>query len=578
MSRFLQLIIFFFFFLLSCLITYPLIFNLTNLSIGLGDELVISWIMQWVVHAIFSGNFSSFFQANTYYPFANSLAFSDLHLVTSFIGYLPYRVFSEPIVIFNSSLIISLGMFGWSIYLLSFYLTKNYGTSLLAGVLVIFSPAVLDKMTHIQILAIQWVPFAMLFFLKFVETTKRRYLFFSLCFFLLQTYNSFLPGYFIIFFYSITLLNLFLKKDKRLKKLFTIKNVGILFLFLVLLLPIVIPYYQISKGFNYTRDIRETIHFALQPEDLLYASTHSRLAPFLNGLPFNQQSQNDEFKPGFIGLIFSVLAIFSIIYWVRQKKKDEMLTLFSAVSLTGLLMSMGPVLHLGRQTIHDPFPIPLPYLLFYYILPGFQGFRNSARWEMLFIVCIVICIAIVLSKLLQKYSFRKQAIVIVIFFGGTIAEFNFPMQFESVPQVKEFPSVYSWIATTPSDTVIIELPIYNWNMTPYVQDEFLRQYYSTIHFRKMVNGYSGFSPPPWQELVTNQLNYFPSNETIQELKKIGITHVVIHTEEYNRLHKDKFRVEGSIINDSKTILRRIENSGNFILIKKLGDDYVFAIK
>lgn len=571
-------IAFVFFLLLAAAITYPLLFHLGDRSVGLGDELVITWIMQWVIHALMNGNIASFFQANIYYPFADSLAYSDLHVVSSVIGVIPYFFIHQPIVVFNVALIVSLGLLGWSVYYLSYYLTKQYLLAIFSGVLVILSPAVLDKMTHIQILAIQWVPLAILFFLKFIDTAKQKYLFISLCFFLLQTYNSFLPGYFILFFYLISLICFFFWKRKKVWKLINWQNSALTISFVLLLLPIVLPYYHVSKAFQYTRDIRDSIHFALQPEDLLYASDHSRLAPFFNQLPFNRQSQNDEFKPGYLGLLFSVLVVLTFMYWIKQKKKDHMLTLFTVIGLTGLVTSLGPVLHLGRQTIHHPFPVPLPYLLFYYLLPGFQGFRNSARWEMLFIVCIAISIAIVLTKLLKNYSHKEQLVIMSFLFFGVIAEFEFPIHVQKVPQVNEFPPVYQWITTIPKDAAIIELPIYNWNTTPYVQHEFFREYYSTIHFRKMVNGYSGFSPQPWQDLVKTLLTDFPSQKTIKELNELPVDYVIVHKNEYDQMNKHKVIINDTLIKDGETVISFMKASNHFTLIKQFGEDYVFKVK
>ena len=253
-----------------------------------------------------------------------------------------------------------------------------------------------------------------------------------------------------------------------------------------MIIPITIPYYQVSKEFNYKRDIRETVHFALQPEDLLYSSQFSHFHEVINVLPFNRVSQNNEFKPGYLGIVFTVLSIFAIGYFIKTfRKKDFFINSFASISFLGLILSLGPVLHIGRQTVHDPAPIPLPYAIFYYILPGFQGFRNSARWEMLFIVAIAVVIAIILHTLLKKVSFKKKTILYAILFAGIIAEYNFPMNFFEITQLKDFPQVYSWLSTTPKDTKIIELPIYNWNMSPYTQKELLREYYSTVHLKKL---------------------------------------------------------------------------------------------
>jgi len=401
-----------------------------------------------------------------------------------------------------------------------------------------------------------------------------------LLFLIIQTYNSFLPGYFIIFLYFIFFIfNLIYKKEKTIK-LLTKKNFLILFTSFIIILPITIPYFQVSQRFSYTRDIRDAIHLALHPEDFLYTNEYSRLSPFLNNLPFNKASQNNEFKAGFIGLLFSALAILSLAHFLRNYKRSSIeVKAFSLTGLVGLILSLGPFMHLSRHTVHDPFPIPLPYALFYYIIPGFQGFRNSARWEILFVLCMAIVIAIFLKEKISKFSPIKQRIILFLLILFPIMEFNFPMKFVDVPQKKDWPKIYNWInKNTPKDSRIIELPIYTWNMQPYVFDENLREYYSTIHFRKMINGASGYSPEPWQKLVISIMNDFPSSNVIAELKKLKINYIILNKNEYDRLNIDKFNLNNKRVETGDKIVSILKKNNNLQLIKIIENDYVYQIK
>ena len=557
----------------SLYITFPLVFHLGSLATGLGDELVIAWIQNLVIHSLTTNPFS-LFEANIYYPFHNSLAFSDLFLTSSILSLIPLKIIGEPIATVNFTLISSLAMLGFFTYLLIYYLTKDFCISVLGGMLIIFSPAVLDKVVHLQILSIQWVPLSILFFIIFIRTQKTRYLIFSLISFLLQTYNSFLPGYFIAFSLFIISLYSWFYDKKKTKKLITKNNILFIALSITLIIPIVIPYYSVSNEFAYTRDIRDAIHFAIQPEDLLYPGSSTRLKDYLYFLPFNQFSQNGEFKPGYLGLVLSLLCIFALYYFIRNFKKNGFyVRSFITISLLGFILSLGPVLHLGRQTIHEPFPIVLPYTLFYYILPGFQGFRNSSRWEMLFIFGIVVVITLILHNLFKRYSSKRKVIIYLLLFVGIIAEFSFPMHFEKIIQRKDFPLVYSWLAITPRDTKIIELPIYNWNMWPGTQNELLRQYYSTSHFRKMVNGYTGFSPPPWQNLVVNISKDFPSDNITKLLKQLNIDYIVMHKKEYDILSIDNWVKDKNGID----LVNVLYKNKSIKLLKKFGNDYVFSI-
>ncbi len=570
-------LVFIFYSLAVFFITYPLLFNLDTLITGFGDELLIAWIHNWVAHSLFTDPLN-IFNANIYYPFKNSLAYSDFFLVTSILSYIPYLIFKEPIVFVNFTIISSLILLGFSIYCLSYYLVKNRIASFFSGLLVIFSPAVLDKFVHIQILSIAFVPFAILFFLKFLETKKRHFLTLSMICFVLQTVNSFMPGYFIAFSFLIILIFFGIQNRKKAKKLLIKRNVIIMLLSILVILPIAIPYFSVSKEFNYVRDIRDTIHLALQPEDYFNTNHYSRLDPILSSIQVKTPYNSTEFKPGFIGFVFTTLAIFSIIiFFKKYKKKNWQLNSILWISLFGFIMSLGPFLHLFRQTIHNPFPIPLPYVLFYYIIPGFQGIRNSSRWEMLFIITIAVIVAFVLHQLLNKVSFKKQAIIYSFLIIGVISEFNFPLHYEQVPQKSTFPQVYSWLNTTPKDSVLIEMPIYTWDMQPYVFDENYREYYSTVHFRKMVNGASGFSPEPWQNLVKDLLFNFPSDNTIQKLSTLGVDYIIVHKKEYDTLYFNKFTYEGKTVRDGGAIIAELNKNKSLKFVTKIQNDYIFQI-
>src|SRR5258706_13744478 len=250
------------FLFLGIYITYPLIFHMGGYA---NSEIVITWIQNWVVHSIIT-NPLGLFDTNVYHPFHNTLAYSDTFLPTSILALPLYLFIREPLVLSNTTFITSLILLGFASYVLSYYITKNFWISIFSGILVIFSPAVLDKRIHIQILAIEGVPLAIYFFLKFLDVSKYKFLLFSLLFFLLQTYNSFMPGYFIVFSYLIIFLFYLRFKNSLAKKVISNKNVLSVFLSFLLLVPIIIPYLQVSKEFAYTRDIRETIHLSLHRE------------------------------------------------------------------------------------------------------------------------------------------------------------------------------------------------------------------------------------------------------------------------------------------------------------------------
>ncbi len=572
-----KLIAFIVFLIAGIFITYPWIFHLSDFVTGYGDNFVYTWIHTWVIESIINGNITQIFNTNIFYPYQVGLSVSDPNISTAILSIPIYLLTREPISTVNFTTIFSIVFLGFSIYLLSYYLTKNYLASIFSGLLIAFSPAYLSFYGHLQMMSIAFTPLSILCFLIFIKTKKQKNLIISLFLFLLQTYNNFLGGYFILFSYLIIFLfNLIGNKSKTIG-LISKKNIIIFISFFALIIPVANSYFSVSKEFNYKRDIRDAVHFANQPEDFLLTMEFSRLQKPLKSLPFNQVSQNSEFKPAFLGFIFSLLFLFSIFYFFKNlKRKNIYLNSFMTIAALGFVLSLGPVLHLGRQTIHNPI-IPLPYALFYYIVPGFQGFRNSARWEVLMLIGASVVIAVILSKVFGKFSTKKQFIIYSLLTLVCIIELNLPLKFVKMQSIKNIPQEYHWLATTPEDTKLIEMPVYNWNMFPYGNQELWRLYYSTSNFRRTVNGTGGFTPPPWQEMAYELDENFPNEKSITKLKNLNLNYILVHKNEFDKLNSDKFTINKKIIPSGEFVIRNLNKNPELKLINRFGDTYIYSL-
>lgn len=561
----------------SIYITFPLVLHIGDLATSTRDELLISWIQASVIKNLLQ-NPLGLFNGNIFFPYANTLAYSDLHFTSAIFSSLPVWLTGQPITAINFTLIFSLFALGFAAFLLTYHVTHDVFASIFAGLLIQFSPTTLDKNVHVQILAIEWVLLAVLFWLIFLKTKKMRYFVLALVFFILQTWNSFLPGYFILFSFTIVTLIFLRKNKKKLSFYFTKKHALLIFFSMLLIVPFVLPYYIVSKEFSYTRDIREAAHLSLQPEDLYYPNDLTRLHALLQSISRNPlHPKNAEYKVGYLGAVFSLLTIVTLLFSIKKRKTlSPVLLAFIAIALFGLILSFGPVLHFDRKTVHLPFVVPLPYSIFYYVVPGFQGIRGVYRWEMLFVLFMAISSSIVLSLLTKRFSVLKKRTLYSILFLLVILEYQ-PMRFTSVPQVSAFPPIYHYLKTLPKDTVIVEMPIYNWNVMPYSTKELDRVYYSTFHQKKTVNGASGFSPPPWQTMALRLLKDFPSMSTIQELRKIGVNYIVIHDEEYDLLKKEDFRMLDKKVDEGEDIVARVEKVKGIKMVKQFNKDYLFQI-
>lgn len=69
----------------SIYITYPLIFHLGNFITGYGDQYLHAWIMNWDIHKLFTDPLH-IFSGTIYYPYINSLAYSDAFITSAILA------------------------------------------------------------------------------------------------------------------------------------------------------------------------------------------------------------------------------------------------------------------------------------------------------------------------------------------------------------------------------------------------------------------------------------------------------------------------------------------------------------
>ena len=87
------------------------------------------------------------------------------------------------------------------------------------------------------------------------------------------------------------------------------------------------------------------------------------------------------------------------------------------------------------------------------------------------------------------------------------------------------PAVYDWLASQPPG-VVCEYPVGNLEGRAGPQDA-TYMYYSTLHWHPLVNGYSGFAPPSYQELL-DRLADLPDDGSIAYLRERGVTYLLVH--------------------------------------------------
>lgn len=495
-----HLLVFLTFFATAVIISWPLVLNLTTAIVDPIDGLLLTWIMNWNIHTFISGPIAwfNFTNTNIFYPYLHTLAFSDYHLPGSIIA-LPFVVlFEEPLLAFNINFLLGFVLTGFSLYLLVLHFTKNNHAAFLAGFVGTFSTLHLNYAPHLQLLNIWPVILAVLFLVK------QRYWWF-IFFFVASVTTTPLYLYFLLLIAIVFLVSEKANRARVAKSFFISLAVSSLFL---------LPFWLVSREFHYTRPITDAINFSLKWTDLFTVSSASKFSVLVPVIP--------DTTPGFLGAGMTlIIGAFIVRRFIFKEKLDwaneKIIKIFTVVGIIAFVLSFGPAFHIFRNTIHvGPLPgIPMPYLVFYYLIPGFAGFRTASRWLILAGFSFLLASIIYFSK-------RITPAWVIVFCLITFWEIKTPMTFFAVPSRQEFPAEQAWLVKNQIGEPMIQFPINAWFDQPGVRLETLKMYYSTIHWHPMFNGYSGFSPSEWENRVKYLQNEFPSKNSLSLLKKLRI--------------------------------------------------------
>jgi len=197
-------------------------------------------------------------------------------------------------------------------------------------------------------------------------------------------------------------------------------------------------------------------------------------------------------------------------------------------------LSFGPeITSMGRSVG------PGPYIWLYNHVPGYDGLRVPARYGMLVMLFLATLGGYALRDI-ERRSRRGAAIVGligVLFLMESIpvpVPMNLPWTEEGLAEGparvytgNRVPAVYRYIRTLPEGTTIAEFPF---GATGY---ELQAVFYAAHHWKPIVNGYSGGSPPAYYDRVLALRH--PLREpglAWQMLLESGATHVIVHDGAY----------------------------------------------
>jgi len=476
--------------LLTILLTFPWITDFTTHK--LGDDIdgsMLVWNIWWVKTALTSSAHSLLFSDYIFYPVGSSLAFHTLTILNGIFA-LPLFLFTDNIIlIFNILTFLTFVLAGFGAYLLVDYLIKDKFAAFVSGVIFTFCPFHLVKVSFINYMSIQWLPFYILFLIKALEEkTKYLNLFLASLFLLFNTLICEIYGLFAgLFTIAYLVYYLMAKKDYTLRKNAIIKSLAIFLIFILFFSPIL--YAMVKDLVNNSNDIlKSTLENAKsESADFLSYFIPGPLHPLWGNFSFNLTKhftglfQETVMFPGYTVLLLTLFSFF-------KTKRESLAWFWILMLIISIFLTFGPFLHINGKEhfLSSQISIPMPYLLTYYV-PFLSAVRIPGRYGVMAMLFFAILSGYALKSLFSRTRknpyFWKTAIIFIILFE------YLPLPFSLISDMK-IPSVYERIKNEPGDFAILNVPLgwrakgtyhLGYNLTRF-------QYYQTLHEKRILDG------------------------------------------------------------------------------------------
>jgi hypothetical protein len=153
-----------------------------------------------------------------------------------------------------------------------------------------------------------------------------------------------------------------------------------------------------------------------------------------------------------------------------------------------------------------------------------------------------------IKAIYEKTSSKKKFIAIfALLMGGIFAEYWFyPYPVAKFEFSQSELNAYKWVKEH-SEGAVIEYPVILDNSKQDINCRYMLG--STIHWKPIVNGYSGFIPPTYYKIAQN-IKEIPDEEDLEFFRGIGVNTVVLHRYKIPQLfHEYQSGIYGNILKE-----------------------------
>jgi hypothetical protein len=300
------------FLLLTILMTWPWARHIRDTASDWGDPYLNSWILWWDFHQTFHDPLH-LFQGNIFYPYHDSLAFSENNYGLALPLFPLFALGLRPLTAQSLLTLLGFALSGYGAFRLFRTLTGSTGAAWVAGIGYAFVPFRFHHLPHVNYVFSAWIPLtleALVLYLR--KPNWRRAAWLGAAFFL----NGLsVIHWFILSLVPLALTGLYLAMRSGRNVLGEVvpKAAAALGAAGLLLLPFFIPYARVSKQYGMVRSQDEVLGFSAKPHHWLTADPRNRL---WHGLGENPPPGELSLFPGLLLILLPVAGLLLV-------RKDE---------------------------------------------------------------------------------------------------------------------------------------------------------------------------------------------------------------------------------------------------------------
>jgi hypothetical protein len=483
---------------LATLHTWPLATDPLHLTrLDNDDTAFNTWVIAWVAHQLVRDPLH-LFEAPIFFPASDALAFSEHMFVPALMGAPLQWTDASPVLVYNLLVWVGFMLSGFTMCLVVWRWTGSRLAGIVAGCLFAFNAHLLTRIPHLQALHVEFLPLTLYAFDRLLRRPGTRSAALLALTFLLQALCA---NYTMVLVIGALAVALFVRPEpwRRSSIRLWMWLAVAAFVTSVAMLPFLLPYYRVrgEQGLVWTiDDVR--LYSASWPD---YLSTAGRL--HYEAWSYRFVEGRTALFPGVTGAALALAAIATGVAW-----RDSRARMALAFGTLGLALSFGASLP-GYAWLQDHLPL-------------LHGVRAAARWGFLFLVMIAILAGFAVAHFESRFKGRQfwPAVAVALVGFMTVEALRAPL---NLVRFEGIASVHNRLNQDAVRAIAV-FPLYGgaqFNLNArYLLDQ-------TRHWKPMVNAYSSFAPSSFYDRAA-RLQAFPDAAAIQELRSIGVSHVVLH--------------------------------------------------